>query len=270
MTLIISALSDDALIQVSDRRLTKPDCTLFTDDATKAICGMCADAKFSISYTGLARAGQFATDKPTDHCVVDVLIQSGALNGPFPNVVEQLRVAANRDFGTLIRKGVKTGVTFVILGFGPIGPFTVFLSNMEKSGGRLSTTAEAEFTASNYLRNTQKMQKLDISVCGSICAVNAKIQLMIKKFWKKGLRMSVEQRVDALVQIIRSAAADVNNGHFIGKNCMSVATTPVGDFVAKFHPEGYTPLAYLPHYINAECSFRDIWFSTDGNVRPKR
>ncbi len=40
------------MVQVVDRRLTSGG-VVYDDLANKAVCGVCADARFSVAYTGL-------------------------------------------------------------------------------------------------------------------------------------------------------------------------------------------------------------------------
>lgn len=86
MTLIITALADDAVVQVSDRRLTLADGSIFSEDATKAICIACSDARVSLAYTGLARIGM----TPTDHWLMELLTEGRAANKTFPELLEAL------------------------------------------------------------------------------------------------------------------------------------------------------------------------------------
>lgn len=60
MTLILSLLTHAFTVQVSDRRLTRLDGSLFEDNENKAqfFCGQSAFA-----YTGLARLGTVNTDE---------------------------------------------------------------------------------------------------------------------------------------------------------------------------------------------------------------
>src|SRR5437879_3215828 len=74
MTLIITSLAEDALIQVSDRKLTYPNGSVASDYANKAICVDCADARCTVAYTGLARVG----NAQTDHWLLDYLTASRA------------------------------------------------------------------------------------------------------------------------------------------------------------------------------------------------
>src|SRR3712207_1704100 len=54
MTLILTALSPQRVVQVSDRKLTFKDGRTYHDDANKAVIVYCDDGQFSVAYTGLA------------------------------------------------------------------------------------------------------------------------------------------------------------------------------------------------------------------------
>jgi len=54
MTLILTCLTQDYILQVADRRVTLADGTLKDDDTNKAVfyCGGYAAANFAVAYTG--------------------------------------------------------------------------------------------------------------------------------------------------------------------------------------------------------------------------
>src|SRR5438105_13572438 len=66
MTLLLMAGTWDKVVQASDRRLSvvRNGRTERRDDEhNKAVCVLCEDAKFSISYTGLGKIGLVRTDR---------------------------------------------------------------------------------------------------------------------------------------------------------------------------------------------------------------
>lgn len=77
MTLILTCLTDEHIVQVADRRLTMPDGTLYDDDTNKAVfyCG-----RVAVAYTGLA----FMEGKPTAEwigsCMKDEKTVQSAMN----------------------------------------------------------------------------------------------------------------------------------------------------------------------------------------------
>jgi hypothetical protein len=79
MTLVLTLLTSDYAVQVSDRRLVAPDGSVFEDEENK---GIFWQGVASLSYTGLARIGR----KPTpEHCL-DVMaeVSAGKLLIEFP------------------------------------------------------------------------------------------------------------------------------------------------------------------------------------------
>lgn len=66
MTLILTLVSTNKIVQVSDRRLTLNG-EIHESNATKAICVSCSNAHFSVGYTGVAEID----DKRTDYWIVD-------------------------------------------------------------------------------------------------------------------------------------------------------------------------------------------------------
>jgi len=59
MTCLLSVVTPDALIQISDRRLTLPDGTMFDDNANKVIL---FDGRMAIAYAGLSQIVGVQTD----------------------------------------------------------------------------------------------------------------------------------------------------------------------------------------------------------------
>jgi hypothetical protein len=131
MTLIATALSDQCVIQVVDRRITK-DGVLCDDLANKALCGFCADARFSMCYTGL-----MMTPIRTDAWLANFLAADRLLSQPLPTVLDVLAKGLTREFERFQHlPGVQRGLTVVLAGFGPPGPFAATVTNQEDDRGR--------------------------------------------------------------------------------------------------------------------------------------
>jgi hypothetical protein len=69
MTLILNAVVGDYAVQVSDRRLTLPNGTVYTDDANKAVL-FCS--RMAFACTGLGRIGEHSTD----HWLMQALVNA--------------------------------------------------------------------------------------------------------------------------------------------------------------------------------------------------
>jgi hypothetical protein len=266
MTLIITALADDAVVQVSDRRLTCPDGSDFAENANKAICFDCADAHVSLAYTGLAQIGATRTD----HWLVDLLTDHRLTSESFPVAVEAVARLATERFRALRHLGNRRPLSLVFGGFGPRGPLMALVSNFEDSSGKRLPSVSDTFGTAVGLRNQHLMRRLGLMVSGAEAAVTTELTDAIKRIRKRFLTERPEKRVNVLVQVLRRAAAEPKHGWLIGNECMAVIVTPAGGFQATFHPSEESEVSYMPHYVRPGMSACDIWISTDENQRPPR
>jgi len=95
MTLIIALGNSEQIIQVSDRRLTVNG-QLQDDESNKAGVLITADARLTFGFTGLARAGSFATREWLN----SILQQHEGRDFSAYNILEGLKERATRDFRT--------------------------------------------------------------------------------------------------------------------------------------------------------------------------
>ena len=73
MTLIITAVDKNRIVQVSDRRLTNLDGSVHDDNANKGVCVGMSGIYYAASYTGLAYIGSEKIDNRTDYWLLDHL-----------------------------------------------------------------------------------------------------------------------------------------------------------------------------------------------------
>ncbi len=266
MTLIITCLADDAVVQVADRRLTLPDGTIFSEHANKTICVTCSDALIAISYTGLARLDGY--DLPTDHWIVDTLAESHAATRRFPELMDILQERLNANFHGLKHLGNQRGLTVAIGGVGPPGVFSASLSNQEDSAGNWLPQVADTFRADYWFRNDKPMHKLDCMVHGADSTVGDALRDVIERIRVRFLHRSPKERIRVFVQVIRLAANDAKFGWRVGKDCLGVSVSPVDGFETTYHDLGAGPVQYLPHYVAPHAAFKDAWISTDPTQRP--
>ena len=264
MTLIITALADDAVVQVSDRRLTLADGTVFSENANKAICVDCADSRVSVAYTGLARIDT----TPTDHWLVDLLTDISAAKKSFPDVVAAVAERATERFRALRHLRDRRGLSLVFAGFGPPGAVMALVSNQEDSSGQWLPAVSDRFESGFWLRDEHVMRKLDLMVSGAEAAVTPALTDAIERIRSRFLDRSPEERVNVLVDVLRRAAKHPHHGWLIGEDCMGVIVANDGGFMSTYHSETSTAVSYMPHYVGSGMSARDVWISTDENQRP--
>lgn len=255
MTLIINAVGEDFAVQVSDRRLTLPSGALHNDSANKAICVLCQDAKFAMSYTGLARI----RNKRTDEWLTDELADMSAGSLTYSELICALKERLDTALAPLHYWGKLRGLTIVTTGFRPTGPFSGQLSNTDdKSAHRLSLPSD-EFSHHYWFPDIRRMRSLALFAYGAEQAVFQTDKKSLSKIGKQGLKKPPSKTVTALVQVVRIATRHATLGHLIGKNCMSALVNRQGDFECKYHPELATATVYGPSFIRPNMAIKGAY-----------
>ncbi len=257
MTLIVTTLSDDFVIQVSDRRLTRIDGTLYDNSANKAVCVGCQDAMFCMSYTGIATIDH----KQTDEWLTDCLASTNAGSLSFRDIGNILKGELERAFLPVGHRASARALTVVLAGFGPRGVFAGQLSNMEDDAAQKLVEVDDQFHFHFWFPDFSRMNNLAMFVHGAEDTIFQTDRKSISKIQKRGRRVAPEKSVPPLVRLIRRAASDPKHGHLVGKDCMSVILQPNGNFRCRYHPEKASPTQYAPHVIFPGVAFKSIWMS---------
>lgn len=255
MTLIATAISDDSVVQVVDRRITVGG-ELYDDLANKSLCGTCADANFSLCYTGLMM-------KPvrTDEWLANFLASDQLLSQCFPAVLDALANALTEEFERFRElPASERRLTVVFAGFGPPGPFVASVGNQEDD--QMNTLAEARdrFRVNFVLRSEKEMKRLDLVLHGAEAAIDEDLRRAIQKvrralFHKTGVRIS-----SALVALVRRAAKHPMHGHLISSHCVSIVHTRGSrEISCDDHFVGSRRKIHLPHFVSPSSSLKHIW-----------
>jgi hypothetical protein len=256
MTLIITALADDAVIQVSDRRLTS-DQVVLDKRVNKALCISCSDANFTVAFTGVAEI----LGAPTADWLLDHLASRKASALPFPAILESLRDQATATWPRLSARARGIGITFVFAWFGRAGPFYALLSNGEDRHGNRLPAVSADFQYGIWSRSKKRLRKLDIVINGRENAVDGSIDLAIPSVRRRFFHETADKRADVLVELVRRAADHPKQGRYIGKSCMSVVVPVSGEFIARYHPAESDPVQYAPNLLTNGMAFKGVEFS---------
>jgi hypothetical protein len=262
MTLIITALSENSVVQVSDCRLTRTDGSLCDDLAVKAICVSCTDAGFSMAYSGLAEI----QNQQTDQWVVEYLISIKASGMRFPELFTLFKERSESTFRTLRHLGPTRAITFVMAGYGSPGPFMAVLSNAEDEKGNLLKNVSDDFHSRLYFRKNKPMQKLGLIIHGVESAVET-FKTAIPQIRKRYLRENPQKIAELCVQLIRRAANHPKVGRLIGRNCISVVMKPTGGFLCQDYRENAPPEQQMPHFVGRDQAIWNIKIWT-GKKKP--
>jgi hypothetical protein len=253
MTLIATALTDDYVVQVVDRRITRGG-HLYDDFANKAVCVVCADAVFTIAYTGLV----FSPYR-TDEWLVNWLSASGHLTKSLPNLVRELEAEVGREMQRFQRlPDEQRRLTFVLAGFSHMGPFVVSTTNCEDHEGRSLPGTSTTFDSSYCLRNANRMMRLDVILTGTEAAVDSALFRTIQKIRKGYFRKTGKEIAQALVAIVRRASKHPSAGHLISPHCVSSVHQAEGGVLVEDHFFGERAKQHLPHLVTPSVSFKHI------------
>lgn len=115
MTLILTVVDKDRIIQVSDRRLTKTNGEIYDDNANKAVCIGMSYVHFCASYTGLAFIGRERPDNRTDYWLLEQL--GSITRSGEPRLENICRALGERAANVLSRLRGFKGLEVVLAGY---------------------------------------------------------------------------------------------------------------------------------------------------------
>ena len=237
MTLNLTALGADFVVQVSDRRLTHVTTSgsihVDDDDANKAVVLSCSDSLLAITFTGLGRL--LATR--VDEWLLNVL-QEEALCELEANIAVEKFSGLATDWFRSFRSSWSGPHTFIFAGFQK-------QSYSNRSRARLWFVTNSEsvdyssFAASSF-------KKFEIYTTGWLTAFTREERRRVQAACRKA--KNIEQIEAALVDGIRNAASRPD-GSPIGKSCMSISLAPSRIAISRFHPYGEHPHNFAPHVV---------------------
>lgn len=139
MTLIQTHFSNDFIIQVADRRLTKSGRKIFDDKYTKLVFW---SGSFTIGFTGLARINRSQT-KSTSEWIAETVCDYKV----FEHGAEILRLEAEKRIKQLPSKWPDRRLAIVIAGFDQrLIPLVAVISNFNIQTGKVSDPETFEIT----------------------------------------------------------------------------------------------------------------------------
>src|SRR5262245_54716364 len=237
MTANLTALGDNFVVQVSDRRLTQVSSSgaihVEDDNANKAVVFSCSDSLLAVTFAGL---GRFRRTR-VDDWLLSVLQEEALCELDADIAVERFSELATEWFRSF--RSIWTGLhTFVFAGFQK-------RSGTSQPRARLwlvSNAASIDHTsfAVGSMNNNQ------IYFTGWLPAFTRPERRRVQAACKKA--RTIEQMEAALVHGIRTAASHPK-GAFIGKSCMSISLAPNRTAISRFHPFGENPHNFAPHFV---------------------
>ena len=150
MTLILALGNREQFIQLSDRRLTLANGKPITDESDKAIHFVCANARFLVGITGLAKTGPFNTHT----WLIESLLVCSKPDYDIIEIQKRLQLKATKDFLTipaiqhLLKKDRRLSIIFsgYLDDFDPpLGAFSILTNYQNFNDGQDDNEAWDEF-----------------------------------------------------------------------------------------------------------------------------
>jgi len=277
MTLILTTITRSAVVQASDRRLTKNG-HLYDDSANKAVYVVCADAHVAIACTGVGRIPGIGRQPwlMTDVWLADYLAEINAGTMGLSAIADSIGERATMARRTLGNPAVrdKIRLTFVLAGYHQDRPVIIRVSNMEdeklkahpklnvhpKVNGNFAVFSSVIVPKSGGSRYSYVLAHgMDSAMNRSVW--RRLIQKAPKIYEQDGDRAALE-----LVSLIRSASRDPKDGHYIGRNCMSIVIPLNGEARAMYHAENASPESYGPHLIVPNMAIKNVQYSSNAQI----
>ena len=218
MTLILSLLTEAYVVQVSDRKLTRPDGSLFSASSNKAVLFA---GSAVCSYTGLARVDP-AQRTPTADWLTKVFSSLECTS--LASATEHLTSTATTTFSRLPFTPAVKRTAFVAVGWArPRGentarPTFVQVSNFHNGLEKPSRTTKARFERHGvFLRRGTAYRLLETGQPVPQ-RVKSKLRHLLRHIFQR--RSGVAEVVAALVRAIRDCAEEPRSS--VGRTVLSV------------------------------------------------
>lgn len=236
MTLIITLVNKDRIIQVSDRRLTTLTGDIYDDGANKAVAIGMSYVHFTVCYTGLAFIGREREENRIDRWLQEHLgsiVRDGepSLEAICEALSQRATKAVARLQGEMRNKGLK----IVLTGFDRENrPFRATVSNIKFSSYDVFDVRD------HFVWDVRRYQSWnpmpDIDIAGAVGAFEAKDNharrlktirsTIARQFRKHDKRLNDEQAARRLVTLVRAASTHPVYDYLIGRDCLSIIAVP--------------------------------------------
>jgi hypothetical protein len=271
MTLVITVLGNNKVVQVADTRLTLNG-KVHDAHAIKAVNVACADAQLCIGYSGVAEIEGERTDR---WLVKQIASTFDSGHHGIRAVTWSLAERAEQAMPKLRYKGLRVkregrALQLIMAGYhhsenGPLSrPFETSITNTRFQGIDKPLDVNDEFVISpGMLRPGLPNSEFTGLMLGTVPAIMSedpygkqarKTLNQVMREMKRtdlGEMPSGKATVERLVDVIRQASKHPRFGRLIGRDCLSVVIHPNNRMPwTYYHPEAASTTIRLPHLVS--------------------
>jgi hypothetical protein len=271
MTLVITALKPEFVVQLSDMRLTDlSTLEVRNEEQRKAIVMSTADARVSVGWCGFAHDRHNRNN--TGDWLMDVLprlaSQQPALR--FPDFVNELVASATAHFQSIAEPLDDKACSIVMAGWASprpdiAVPFAARVSNCEDEKWQRLPHARPTFDQ-GWLWPSEKATRPPAMV------IFSGTQQATTQEWANAIGMLLRRDptptevMNACLRVMLEATAHPTYGGLIGRNWVGVEMRlDCPEAVAHYFPEHDSPQQFMPNLVTPQQAFKDvrIWAGPD-------
>ncbi len=293
VTLILTLVDKNKIVQVSDRRLPKTNGEVYDDNVNKAVCIGMNHVHFAAAYTGMAYIGHARIENRIDYWLLEHL---GSISRKGTPTVESICRALGEEASRALARlhGNYKPLEVVLTGYDRNNrSFRATVSNMKVNDqGFLEVVRERFVSKVRWFYPWSP--KPEICVAGVVPAFEASDPTAralktsrdkVVQYLKANYEKLTEERVaEALVWLTRAAQTHKGCGYLIGRDCLSVVTFPreprrkallvqnvgvprepdkTARFTAFYHPVAASSIHYAPHLADWYMDYMNVKGDTD-------
>lgn len=254
VTLIVLAASDDYVVQLSDRRLSRPDARPLPVEQAKGAILESPWARLCIGFSGLAQAGQFKTQR----WILETLSEVGKA-GDARRVIDAFVRQANHDFKSLpeLRRMPSRDrrVSFVLSGYAPRADgATTFVSSLVsnfqnwETGSDLDQAEDVFFQHNTWEPDDRQEGMAYVQRIGRWSTfppdlVNERLRPLLEA------GKPSEAVVDVAVAMVREVAG---RDATVGKDITAITLRRDGSYFAEYHSSTVANTIFMPDLVQID------------------
>lgn len=264
MSLNISLTFDNAVVQVSDRRLTTVSKNLvhYEDQANKALVVDTDGGGIFLTYAGLGSTPQSGYIDDWAQKTLKLIFAEKITR--WDHVINEFRVRADKLFATIpYRKEHSKLHAFVLTGWfrgeGGMRPYVGVISNFhgEPDSSGQPTLLGDPLPRFNSIFLDGSGRRIITGMFPSFTSDVDKLVLPITRRYQEG-KIDQHALVDGLVKVVQSLADDPVADNKIGKYCLSCFWQHKTEKVTMYHAPDEPDEAFGPRYISPSTEISDI------------
>lgn len=254
MTLILTLVNSEQVIQISDRRLSW-DGELVDDESNKAGVFLCADARHVFGFTGLAKCDTFDTRR----WLLNALYECCAPDYQINKIMPRLKTRANEDFQNLPVLGEldprRKRLSIMFSGYNyyanpPLSAYGILTNYQNFATGKDDTNAWDHFEMNCW---TEK-RPLDrpctlIQRIGNWAAMTNEDEIALRKMLRESKPLAAI--ADKAVTLVREMAGRPRANGTIGRQISVVALhrDKTAEVWSRYYPESAGHQMYVPDLV---------------------